>query len=83
MASGQGYERAKNLLKEHFGNEMKIAAAYMEKAMTWPMMRVDDINALQSFNLFKGLLQCHGRFAAYGGDECAIQSSPDNDEVVI
>ncbi len=52
MASGQGYERAKNLLKEHFGNEMKIAAAYMEKAMTWPMMRVDDINALQSFSIF-------------------------------
>ncbi len=31
---------------------MKIAAAYMEKAMTWPMMRVDDINALQSFSIF-------------------------------
>ncbi len=31
---------------------MKIAAVYMERAMTWPMMRVDDINALQSFSIF-------------------------------
>ncbi|XP_056099936.1 uncharacterized protein LOC130078447 [Rhinichthys klamathensis goyatoka] len=52
MALGQGYERAKNLLKEHFGNETKIAVAYMEKAMTWSTMRVDDIDALQSFSIF-------------------------------
>ncbi len=52
MASRQGYERAKNLLKEHFVNEIKIAPAYMEKAMMWPMMRVDDINSLQSFSIF-------------------------------
>ncbi len=31
---------------------MKIAAAYMEKAMTWPMMRIHDINSLQSFSIF-------------------------------
>ncbi len=52
MASGQGYKRAKNLLKEHFVKEIKIAAAYMEKAMMWPMMRADDINSLQYFSIF-------------------------------
>ena len=33
MAHGQGYERAKNLLKEHFGNELRIAVAYIERVM--------------------------------------------------
>ncbi len=35
MPNDQGYDRAKYLLKEHFGNEMKIGAAYMEKALNW------------------------------------------------
>ena len=52
MAHGQGYERAKNLLKEHFGNELRIAVAYIERVMKWPTMRVDDTNALQSFSIF-------------------------------
>lgn len=33
MAAGQGYVRAKNLLKEYFGNEMNVSAAYIETAM--------------------------------------------------
>ncbi|XP_063058655.1 uncharacterized protein LOC134452219 [Engraulis encrasicolus] len=52
MAHGQGYYRAKNLLKEHFGNEMRIAAAYIDKAMQWPVMKTDDVTALQSFSIF-------------------------------
>lgn len=32
MAAGQGYIQAKQMLKEHFGNEYKLATAYIEKA---------------------------------------------------
>lgn len=48
----QGYQRAKDLLAEHFGNEHKIAHAYMEKIHTWPPIKSEDIKALQSFSLF-------------------------------
>lgn len=32
LPPAQGYQRAKHLLKEHFGNGHKIATAYMDKA---------------------------------------------------
>ena len=52
MASQQGYEKAKELLKEHFGNEYIIAAAYMDKAFGWPAIKGEDLKALQEFALF-------------------------------
>lgn len=52
MAPQQGYQRAKGLLKEHFGNEHQIATAYMEKVFTWPIIKSEDIQALQDFALF-------------------------------
>ncbi len=30
MRADQGYVRAKNLLKQHFGSEIKVTAGYME-----------------------------------------------------
>ena len=39
MPPHQGYERAKALLKEHFGNEYTIATAYMDKAFGWPVIK--------------------------------------------
>lgn len=48
----QGYQRAKELLAEHFGNEHKIAHAYMEKIYNWPPIKSEDIKALQSLSLF-------------------------------
>lgn len=47
-----GYHRAKSLLAEHFGNEHKLARAYMEKIHNWPPIKGEDIKALQSFSLF-------------------------------
>ena len=52
LPSEQGYHRAKSLLAEHFGNEHKIAAAYMEKILTWTPVKSEDIKGLQSFSLF-------------------------------
>ena len=52
LPPAQGYQRAKHLLKEHFGNEHKIATAYMNKAFTWTMIKAEDVKALQAFSLF-------------------------------
>jgi len=52
LPPAQGYQRAKHLLKEHFGNEHKIATAYMSKAFTWTMIKAEDVKALQAFSLF-------------------------------
>ncbi|KAI2665729.1 CD180 antigen [Labeo rohita] len=52
MSPDQGYGRAKKLLKKHFGSKIKIAAAYMEKVMGWPMIKSEDIDALESFSIF-------------------------------
>lgn len=41
MPNDQGYDRAKYLLKEHFGNEMKIGAANMEKALSWASIKAE------------------------------------------
>ncbi|KAI2657502.1 Enolase-phosphatase E1 [Labeo rohita] len=52
MIPSQGYIRAKALLKEHFGNEVRIASAYMEKALSWKTIKSKDAKALQDYGLF-------------------------------
>ena len=47
-----GYARAKTLLKQQYGNEQKVASCYMEKALTWPSIKTDDVKALQDYSLF-------------------------------
>lgn len=51
MDAEPGFKEAKRLLKVHFGN-MKIANAYMTKALTWNNIRAEDGKALQSYALF-------------------------------
>ena len=48
----RGYDLAKELLQEHFGNQYKIGAAYIEKALAWPAVKAEDVGALQAFSLF-------------------------------
>lgn len=52
MDSDRGYRKAKALLQEHFGNEHKIARAYMDKALAWPSIKPDDTKSLQAYTLF-------------------------------
>lgn len=52
MRADQGYVRAKNLLKQHFGSEIKVTAGYMEKVMGWPMIKSEDVDALSLFQSF-------------------------------
>lgn len=52
MSPDQGYNMARNLLLEHFGNEHRITAAYMDKALKWPAIKPEDVKALQAYALF-------------------------------
>lgn len=52
MAPDRGYTVAKQLLKEHFGNEIKVTAAYMEKITGWPTVKSEDIKGLQAFAMY-------------------------------
>lgn len=52
MTPNSGYIKAKQLLEEHFGNKYKIATAYLERALSWPSIKGEDVNALQSYALF-------------------------------
>ncbi|KAI2646661.1 NEDD4 family-interacting protein 2 [Labeo rohita] len=52
MTAEKGYAVAKQLLKEHFGNEFNITAAYMEKVTSWPSIKSEDVKALKAYGLF-------------------------------
>ena len=48
----RGYVKAKALLQEQFGNEQKVASAYMERALSWPPIKTEDVKALQDYSFF-------------------------------
>lgn len=52
MTHDREYAKAKALLQEHFGNAQRIASAYMEKALSWPPIKSEDVRALQAYSLF-------------------------------
>ena len=52
MEPSAGYDRAKKMLKEFFGDDYKIAEAYINQALDWQTIKPEDGNALQSFALF-------------------------------
>lgn len=52
MAPDVGYDEARNLLKQHFGKEHRITAAYMDKALNWPAVKPEDVKSLQAYALF-------------------------------
>lgn len=40
------------LLQEHFGDEQRVAAAYMDKALSWTPIKSEDVKVLQDYSLF-------------------------------
>lgn len=52
MSPEVGFEKAKELLNEHFGNEIKLTNAYMQKVLTWPTIKVENVSLLQDYALF-------------------------------
>ena len=56
MTPEYGYAKAKQLLCEHFGSKYKIAVAYIERALSWPIIKTEDVSALQAYSLSTQLL---------------------------
>ncbi|KAJ0005631.1 hypothetical protein NQD34_015525 [Periophthalmus magnuspinnatus] len=52
MDPTHGYNEAKKLLEEHFGNAYKISVAYINKALNWPTIKSDDGESLHTFGLY-------------------------------
>ena len=52
MTPERGYSNAKHLLEEHFGNGLKVTAAYMEKITGWPSVKSEDTKGLQAYAFF-------------------------------
>ena len=57
MDARRGYSEAMQLLAKHFGDEMKIANADLNKAQNWTAIKAEDGNALQAYSLY--LRECH------------------------
>lgn len=41
----------REMLREHFGNEHKIATAYMDEGFPWAVIKSEGVKALQVFSL--------------------------------
>lgn len=52
MTPAKGYKEARLLLDQQYGNELKIAMAYIEKALSWPQIKTDDAKGLNEYALF-------------------------------
>ncbi|RXN15572.1 cytosolic carboxypeptidase 2 [Labeo rohita] len=52
MTPSKGYHKAKKLLRKHYGDELVIANAYIDKALKWPQVRTDDGKALNAYAMF-------------------------------
>lgn len=52
MEPSAGYAKAKQMLQEFFGDDYKIAEAYIKEALDWQTIKSEDGAALQSFALF-------------------------------
>lgn len=48
----RAYIKARKLLDKHFGNDYRISCAYINKALSWPTIKNEDVKALQDFALF-------------------------------
>lgn len=79
MSSQQGYSEARRLLTYHYGNEQKIAAAYVDKAVKWPPIKAEDAKSLHSFSIF--LTGCNNVMKDM--DYLEEMNSPSNLRIVV
>lgn len=52
MRADKGYREARRLLQQHYGDELQIATAYINKALEWPPIKAEDRKALNAYALF-------------------------------
>lgn len=56
MEPNKGYKEAWDLLHKEFGDELKIASAYIDKVLNWSHIKSEDGKALKTYALF--LFEC-------------------------
>lgn len=84
MAPEHGYVMAKELLQKHFGNQYKIASAYMEKALAWQSIKSEDVKTLQAYSLFlRGCCNVIGGAPVYAGTGYASEYKSHRVQVAI
>ncbi|CAL9682044.1 unnamed protein product [Knipowitschia caucasica] len=66
LPPAHGYMKAKALLQEHFGDPFKVASAYMDKVLSWPSVKGEDLKALQAYSLL--LRECCNSMGESMGD---------------
>ena len=66
MQPDTGYAEAKRLLKKHFGDDYRIATAYIDKTLSWPSIKVEDPEALKGFSVSQWLFKCYGYNGIHG-----------------
>ncbi|KAL0150819.1 hypothetical protein M9458_051514 [Cirrhinus mrigala] len=52
MEPNKGYKKAWDLLHKEFGDELKIASAYIDKMLNWAQIKQEDGKALKTYALF-------------------------------
>ncbi len=77
--SSRGFTEAKRLLQRHYGDELIIARAYIDKALKWPQIKSDDGKALSAYALF--LIGC--RNTLEDGESMEEMDNPTNMRAVI
>ena len=64
MAPNEGYKKAKEVLKERFGQEHKVAVAYVDRVLSINPMKAEDVEALENFPVL--LATCKNSLKAIG-----------------
>ncbi|TKS65758.1 hypothetical protein D9C73_028515 [Collichthys lucidus] len=65
MDPNVAYKQAKEQLEYNFGNGYKIASAYMNKALNWPVIKPENAKELRSYALF--LRSCYNTMSDING----------------
>lgn len=78
MPPSKGYYEAKRLLHKHYGDELQIASAYIDKALKWPQIKSDNGKSLSAYAMF--LVGCRNSMEDIDLDE---MDNPTNLRTVV
>lgn len=78
MSPYQGYSGARKLTR-HYGNELEILSAYMNRALNWPQIKPDVAKALHSYSLF--LTGCNNAMQDF--DQLQERENPTNLRIIV
>ena len=79
MDHEQGYREARRLLEQEYGNQHKVAMAYLRKVLEWQNIKPDDAIGLKHFSFF--LWKC--KSAMDGIDELSVLNHTPNLQAIV